>query len=92
MSGPLHKAYDCFFWHFFLIFGHPSSIEVGGGGANTVELVFTVEAYAKHIPVKARVRKHWLWFFLGLTTIFHRLVAADSSIVKYYLGSGGKLL
>ena len=21
-----------FFWHFFLIFGHPSSIEVGGGG------------------------------------------------------------
>ena len=30
--------------------------------------------------------------FLGLTTIFHRLVAADCSIVKYYLSSGGKLL
>ena len=66
-----------------------------GRGSNPVELVFTEEAYAKHIPVKARVRKLWLWFFLpflGLTTIFHRLVAADSSIVKYYLSSGGKLL
>ena len=71
MSGPLHKGYDCFFSHFFLIFGHPSSNEVGERGANPVELVFTVEAYAKHIPVKARVRKHWLWFFFAIFGSHH---------------------